>query len=58
MDDFDAVECPNCRKRITFRDDCHPVKYVERDADEHAVRSLYVIAADQLLHSCPIVEPL
>ena len=56
VEGFDAVECPNCQDRIIFREDWHPLRYVERDADDYAPRSLYVIGADQLLHSCPIAD--
>ena len=51
----DDVECPNCSENIQVHKTWHPLDYVEREADGWMPRSLFVIASDRLLHSCPIL---
>ncbi len=51
---FDAVDCPNCSESIAYREEWHPLTYIERAADDHSPKSLVVIANNRLLHMCRI----
>jgi len=54
---FETIECPNCTEPILVHQDWKPVEYVTRAPDRHNPPSMFVIAADRLLHACPIIGP-